>query len=298
MLGNHQRLQQIRRRAATMTMATSTQTEGKKKSSWWSKIKIFWVPSFLLFKGTELLFSLPEKPELVESRLKMEAIEINDECLSLKKNLEFRKIKMKGFFDEKKSILVVEETYTDSDPFAYEYSLLTPFLFLPQNSASVSSGVLVNRGRVPREWADYTKIEKLQSHEIVRDFPQKGKLSSIGVVNNNTRNILKWLLFSAISRPQPQPQPQPQPIEFVGVIRGRERLGVLAGAMGLHPEATLYVEQIQDKSAHLANTTLYNDAHMLAHYANIRKDHIHMIILWYCSSAGMFQLGRWLMKNL
>ncbi|XP_042033252.1 surfeit locus protein 1-like [Salvia splendens] len=220
----------------------------------------------------------------------MEAIEINDECLSLKKNVEFRKMKMKGFFDEKKSILVVEETYTDSDPFAYEYSLLTPFVFLPQNSASVSSGVLVNRGRVPREWADYTKIEKLQSHEIVRDFPQKEKLSSIGVVNNNTSNILKWLLFSAISRPQP--------IEFVGVIRGRERLGTLAGAVGLHPEATLYVEQIQDKSAHLANTTLYNDAHMLAHYAHMRKDHIHMIILWYCSSAGMFQLGRWLMKNL
>ncbi|XP_047974769.1 surfeit locus protein 1-like isoform X2 [Salvia hispanica] len=291
---NHQRLQQIRRRAASMSMANSTQQEGKNKSSWWSKINFFWVPSFLLFKGTELLFSLPEKPELVESRLKLEAIEINDECLSLKKNVEFRKIKMKGFFDEKKSILVVEETCTDSDPFAYEYSLLTPFLFLTQNSGSVSSGVLVNRGRVPREWAEYTKIEKLQSHEIVRDFPQKEKLSSIGVVNNNTSsNILKRLILSAISRPRPQP------IEVVGVIRGREGLGTLAGGVGLHPEATLYVEQIEDKSGdHLANTTLYNDAHMLAHYAHTRKDHIHMIILWYCSSAGMFQLGRWLMKNL
>lgn len=47
--------------------------------------------------------------------------------------------------------------------------------------------VVVNRGRVPRDWADYRKIEKFQSLEIVRNFPRKvGYITNTVIMSNKT----------------------------------------------------------------------------------------------------------------
>ncbi|KAH6783966.1 hypothetical protein C2S52_008925 [Perilla frutescens var. hirtella] len=296
-------------------IATSSQTdqqEGNNKSTW-TKIKIFFLPAFFFCAGTERVFSLREKSELAEqweSRLKMETLNGNEIDPSLSESLEtieFRKVSCKGVFDESNSILVLENIPTPSDPFAYQYSLLTPFIPLPAHPRSVRSPLLVNRGRVPRDWADYRKIEKFQSHEIERlnsTVSRPQPVESVGVIRSIILKLQRHL--SSVSWPRPRPQPLHRSVELLGVIRSGVysewlsiNVGMLAHAVGLDPKTTLYVEQIQDMSSNSANTvaTPYHDADMLGRFAMMRKEHMEMILIWYCCSAGAFYLARWLMRK-
>lgn len=87
----------------------------------------------------------------------------------------------------------------------------------------------------------------------------------------------------------PRPLPKPRPVEFVGVIRADEKsewfgidVGALVAAVGLHPEATLYVEQIEQVSDGTTPSPIFtDDAHILGRFSMMRKDNILLIIIWY-----------------
>lgn len=85
-----------------------------------------------------------------------------------------------------------------------------------------------------------------------------------------------------------EPKTEPEPVELVGIIRSGiypgwfgTNIGTIAGALGLDPNATLYVEKIEDTSRVSTIATPHTIDHMLSRFATMRKEHIEMIVIWY-----------------
>ncbi|PKI77832.1 hypothetical protein CRG98_001796 [Punica granatum] len=137
--------------------ASSSQSQGNQRR--WSKWLLF-IPGAITFGlGTWQVFRRQDKVRMLEyrqMRLNMEPLKLSDVTPSSESldSLEFRRVACTGVFDERKSIFVGPRSRSISGVTENGYYLITPLMPIANNSGSVNSPVLVNRGWVPRNWRD------------------------------------------------------------------------------------------------------------------------------------------------
>ncbi|GFP89050.1 rac-like GTP-binding protein arac3 [Phtheirospermum japonicum] len=127
-----------------------TQPELEKRGrSTWSKLLLF-IPGAITFGlGTWQLIRRQEKIEMLEyrkNRLKMEPLKGNEVLSasgSLEDSMEFRRVRCKGVFDEKKSIYVGPRSRSISGVTENGYYLITPLVPVPGDPESENPSVFV-----------------------------------------------------------------------------------------------------------------------------------------------------------
>ncbi|RVW52737.1 Surfeit locus protein 1 [Vitis vinifera] len=189
-------------------------------------------------------------------------------------SLEFRRVKAKGFFDEKKSIYVGPRSRSISGVTENGYYLITPLMpipddpdrildlysvdlssFAPNNVLkillSVQSPILVNRGWVPRSWRD----------KFLQDLPVDEQSKNIASPSIQESERSSWWRFWSKKPKTVEDQvPAVTPVEVVGVVRGSEKPSIFVPENDLCSRQWFYVDvPAISRASGLAENTIYVD---------------------------------------
>ncbi|KAK6123671.1 hypothetical protein DH2020_042588 [Rehmannia glutinosa] len=208
-------------------------------------------------------------------------------------SLNFRRVRCKGIFDEKKSVYVGPRSRSISGVTENGYYLITPLIPMPGDPESVQLPILVNRGWVPRSWRD-------KALEASEDKPVS---SSSSTSTQPSAKVSWWRLWS--NKREVEHLPPLIPVEVIGVIRGSENPSIfvpandpnasqwfyvdvpaLARVCGL-PEKTLYVEDINENITRSSPYPIPKDASTLIRSSVMPQDHVNYTLTWYSLSAAV-----------
>ncbi|XP_042963757.1 surfeit locus protein 1-like isoform X1 [Carya illinoinensis] len=280
--------------------ASSSQAPGRnERRSGWSKLFLF-LPGALTFGlGTWQIFRRQDKIKMLEyrqKRLEMEPLMFNGISPSDGKldPLEFRRVKCKGFFDEKRSIYLGPRSRSISGVTENGYHVITPLMPIPNSTESMQLPILVNRGWVPRSWKDRS----------VEDF-QSGKQPLATPSVQDSERSSWWRFWSPKRQKVEVNVPAVNPTEVVGVVRGSEKPSIfvpandpsscqwfyvdvpaIARATGL-PENTVYIEDINENVNPSNPYPLPKDVNTLIRSSVMPQDHLNYTLTWYSLSAAV-----------
>ncbi|KAL3529118.1 hypothetical protein ACH5RR_008440 [Cinchona calisaya] len=275
--------------------------EEERRRSIWSKLLLF-IPGAITFGlGAWQIFRRQEKIKMLEYRqnrlgmepLKCDKIEISSGNLD---SLEFRKVKCKGVFDEKKSIYVGPRSRSISGVTENGYYLITPLLPIPGNPESLQLPILVNRGWVPRTWRE-------KSLQVLEDDRQPS--SALSSPAQEKAKSSGWRFWSKNTKIVEDEVPTVTLVEVIGVVRGSEKPSIfvpandpsssqwfyvdvpaIARACGL-PENTVYIEDINEKIDLSNPYPVPKDMNTLIRSSVMPQDHLNYTITWYTLSAAV-----------
>ncbi|XP_050257346.1 surfeit locus protein 1 [Quercus robur] len=266
-----------------------------------SKWLLFLPGAFTFGLGTWQILRRQDKIKMLEyrqNRLKMEPLMLNNVSPSNGKldSLEFRRIRCKGVFDEKRSVYVGPRSRSISGVTENGYYVITPLLPIPNNTESMQSPILVNRGWVPRSWKEKS-LEDLQSSEL----PSSTATPSV----KDSESSSWWRIWSKKPKNIEVNAPAVIPSEVVGVVRGSEKPSIfvpandpsscqwfyvdvpaLAHAAGL-PENTVYIEDINENINPSNPYPIPKDANTLIRSSVMPQDHLNYTFTWYSLSAAV-----------
>ncbi|XP_043713251.1 surfeit locus protein 1 isoform X2 [Telopea speciosissima] len=279
---------------------SSSQSQAQdKKTGRWSRWLLFLPGAITFGLGTWQIFRRQNKIEMLEyreKRLELEPIPWNgisssDGDLD---SLEFRRVICKGVFDETKSIYLGPRSRSISGVTENGYYVITPLLPLADNSKSVQSAVLVNKGWVPRNWKD-------KPSDVSQDGEPPPNLPSPNTTQNEGNS--PWRFWSKKhTRNQAR---DITPVKVIGVVRGSEKPSIfvpennpssgqwfyvdvpaIARACGL-PENTLYIEYISDDINPSKPYPIPKDVNALIRSSVTPQDHLNYTLTWYSLSAAV-----------
>ncbi|KAG8366918.1 hypothetical protein BUALT_Bualt16G0017900 [Buddleja alternifolia] len=279
--------------APAVSTASQPQEERGRRSTW-SKLLLF-IPGAITFGlGTWQIFRRQEKIKMLEyrqSRLEIEPLKGN-ELLPSSGNLdslEYRRVKFKGVFDDKKSIYVGPRSRSISGVTENGYYLITPLIPVPGDPESAQSPILVNRGWVPRSWRD----KALHSSEDDKEP------SSNSPTNAQESEKISWWRFWSKKPVLEEHHEAITPVEVIGVIRDSEKPSIfvpandpnnsqwfyvdvpaLARACEL-PKETVYIEDINDNINPSNPYPIPKDANTLIRSSVMPQDHLNYTMTWY-----------------
>ncbi|XP_027122804.2 surfeit locus protein 1-like [Coffea arabica] len=283
--------------APSISSPTTPPPEQERRSAL-SKLLLF-IPGAITFGlGTWQIFRRQEKIKMLDYRqnrlgmepLKCDKVAPSSETLD---SLEFRRVRCKGVFDEKRSIYIGPRSRSISGVTENGYYLITPLLPIPGNPESLQSPILVNRGWVPRAWRD-------KSLEAPADDRQASDAPS-----SSTRENTKGSWWPFASKKAEDKVPTISPVEVTGVIRGSEKPSIfvpandpsssqwfyvdipaIARACGL-PDNTLYIEDINENIDPSKPYPVPKDIATLMRSPVMPQDHLNYTITWYSLSAAV-----------
>ncbi|XP_065628537.1 surfeit locus protein 1-like isoform X2 [Quercus suber] len=236
--------------------------------------------------------------EYRQNRLETEPLMLNNVSPSNGKldSLEFRRVRCKGVFDEKRSVYVGPRSRSISGVTENGYYVITPLLPIPNNTESMQSPILVNSGWVPRSWKEKS-LEDLQSSEL----PSSTATPSVKVSESSSW----WRIWSKKPKNIEISAPAVIPSEVVGVVRRSEKPSIfvpandpsscqwfyvdvpaLARAAGL-PENTIYIEDVNENVNASNPYPIPKDANTLIRSSVMPQDHLNYTFTWYSLSAAV-----------
>ncbi|KAK2982680.1 hypothetical protein RJ640_010846 [Escallonia rubra] len=288
---------------AASAISSLPESQENERGSGWSRLLLI-VPGAISFGlGTWQIFRRQDKVNLRlrinllgfplisikmleyrQNKLGMEPLNCNDITTSSKsmEPLEFRRVVLKGVFDEDKPIYVGPRSRSISGVTENGYYLITSLKPIPDNPESVQIPVLVNRGWVPRTWRD--------KHLEVSTYPVKpGSKEPISTQESTASSL--WKFWS--KKPEILEVPEVTPVEVAGVVRGSEKpsifvpandpssnqwfyvdVAAIARACGL-PEDTVYLEDINDKHNPSNPYPVPKDVNTLIRSSVMPQDHLN-----------------------
>ncbi|KAJ9676759.1 hypothetical protein PVL29_021995 [Vitis rotundifolia] len=287
--------------ASSVSSLTEPQSPGGEQRRGWTKWLLF-VPGAVTFGlGSWQILRRQDKINMLDyrrKRLDLEPIP-GSNLYSLNEkldSLEFRRVKAKGFFDEKKSIYVGPRSRSISGVTENGYYLITPLMPIPDDPDSVQSPILVNRGWVPRSWRD-KYLEDLpvdeQSKNIASPSIQESERSSW------------WRFWSKKPKTVEDQVPAVTPVEVVGVVRGSEKPSIFVPENDLCSRQWFYVDvPAISRASGLAENTIYIDdinenvnpsnpypvpkeVSALIRSSVMPQDHLNYTLTWYSLSAAV-----------
>ncbi|XP_021911304.1 surfeit locus protein 1-like [Carica papaya] len=222
----------------------------------------------------------------------MEPMKFNSTSLASETldSLEFRRVVVKGIFDEGKSIYVGPRSRSISGVTENGYYVITPLMPLPNNPESVQSPILVNRGWVPRSWRE-------KPQEVSKDAEQPSNKASLSLAHSDRGS---WWKFWSKKPENVEDQVHAVTlVEVVGVIRGSERPSIfvpanepdssqwfyvdvpaIARASGL-PGDTIYIEDINENVNPSNPYPVPKDVNTLIRSSVMPQDHLNYTLTWY-----------------
>ncbi|TQD90742.1 hypothetical protein C1H46_023674 [Malus baccata] len=286
--------------AAESQSTISSQAPGRERSrlSRW----LLFLPGAITFGlGTWQIIRRQEKIQMLDyrqKRLELEPLNLNNASPSSQKldQLEFRRVKCKGFFDEKRSIYVGPRSRSISGVTENGYYIITPLIPVPDKDESVQSPILVNRGWVPRSWKD-------EASKVSEGGEQSSDITPTSVQDTERRSRSRfWTKKPQIVEDQ---NPVVAPIEVVGVVRGSEKPSIfvppndpnsyqwfyvdvpaIARTCGL-PEDTIYIEDVNENVNPGNPYPLPKDVNTLIRSSVMPQDHLNYTLTWYSLSAAV-----------
>lgn len=290
-------------RISTATSVPPQSQRGENGSSKWSNLFLF-IPGAITFGlGTWQIFRRQDKIKMLEyrqNRLETEPL-IGNEILQSRGSLdalEFRRLRCKGVFEEKKSVYVGPRSRSISGVTENGYYVITPLFPVSGDAESTPTPILVNRGWVPRSWRDN---ESNASQNNTKED------NSPAFVQKNTK-VSWWNFWSKNTEASESSQdnvPANNSITVSGVIRDSEKPSIfvpandpnasqwfyvdvpaIARACGL-PEDTLYIEDINDNVNPCSPYPIPKDANSLIRSSVMPQDHLNYTLTWYSLSAAV-----------
>lgn len=279
----------------------ASQSQDKDRVSRWSKWFLFLPGAITFGLGTWQIFRRQEKIktlDYIQRRLEMEPMKFNSTSLASETldSLEFRRVVVKGIFDEGKSIYVGPRSRSISGMTENGYYVITPLMPLPNNPESVQSPILVNRGWVPRSWRE-------KPQEVSKDAEQPSNKASLSLAHSDRGS---WWKFWSKKPENVEDQVHAVTlVEVVGVIRGSERPSIfvpanepdssqwfyvdvpaIARASGL-PGDTIYIEDINENVNPSNPYPVPKDVKTLIRSSVMPQDHLNYTLTWYSLSAAV-----------
>uniref|UniRef100_A0A2N9EE75 SURF1-like protein n=1 Tax=Fagus sylvatica TaxID=28930 RepID=A0A2N9EE75_FAGSY len=276
-----------------------TQVEGNERRSRWSKWLLFLPGAITFGLGTWQILRRQDKIKMLEyrqKRLEIDPLLFNDLSPSNGKldSLEFRRVRCKGVFDEKRSVYVGPRSRSISGVTENGYYVITPLVPIPNNTESMQLPILVNRGWVPRSWKDKS-LEDLQSSE------QPSNTATPSVKDSERSSW--WRIWSKKPKNIEVNIPAVIPTEVVGVVRGSEQPSIfvpandpsscqwfyvdvpaIARAAGL-PENTIYIEEINENVNPSNPYPVPKDVNTLIRSSVMPQDHLNYTLTWYAFAS-------------
>lgn len=231
-------------------------------------------------------------------RLELEPLNLSNASPSSQEldQLEFRRVKCKGYFDEKRSIYVGPRSRSISGVTENGYYIITPLIPIPEKPDSVQPPILVNRGWVPRSWKD-------EASKVSKDGEQPSDINRSSVQETERRSW--WRLWSKKPEVVEDKNPAVAPVEVVGVVRGSEKPSIfvppndpnsgqwfyvdvpaIARKCGL-PEDTVYIEDANENVNPSNPYPLPKDVSTLIRSSVMPQDHLNYTLTWYSLSAAV-----------
>ncbi|CAN8321100.1 unnamed protein product [Cochlearia groenlandica] len=246
--------------------------------------------------------------------LQMEPLEL----MNTKKNVDklgFRRVVCKGIFDKEKSIYVGPKPRSISKGSENGFYLVTPLMPIPNESNSMKSPILVNRGWVPSHWKEETSNSA--EIDVVDDANRlKNANKQVSSQQNPLWKLLYKLKMSMISKEQASRAMQ---VEVVGVVRKSEIPGIfiqpndpisgkwffvdvpeLAKAIGFG-EDTIYIEKTNKDFdvVNIPNYPMPRDDEDLVRSKGVPMNNYFYSFLWHCLSVGCFsQYGKKFLRKI
>ncbi|KAJ4962322.1 hypothetical protein NE237_022261 [Protea cynaroides] len=280
--------------------SSQAQTQDRKTGRW-SRWLLFLPGAITFGLGTWQIFRRQQKIEMLEYRKKRLEVEpmlwnrISSSGEDLD-SLEFTRVICKGIFDESKSVYVGPRSRSISGVTENGYYVITPLFPLADNSESVQSAVLVNRGWVPRNWKD-------ESFKVSHDAEPPPTLPSPNTTQNEGNS--RWRFWSKKPTMVKNEVRGITPDKVIGVVRGSEKPSIfvpennpssgqwfyvdvpaIARACEL-PENTLYMESIDDDVNPSKPYPLPKDVNALIRSSVMPQDHLNYTLTWYTLSAAV-----------
>ncbi|KAM1786872.1 hypothetical protein ACFX12_039591 [Malus domestica] len=286
--------------AAESQSPISSQSPGKERSrlSRW----LLFLPGAITFGlGTWQIIRRQDKIKMLDyrrKRLELEPLNLSNASPSSQEldQLEFRRVKCKGYFDEKRSIYVGPRSRSISGVTENGYYIITPLIPIPEKPESVQPPILVNRGWVPRSWKD-------EVSKVSKDGEQPSDINPSSVQETERRSW--WRLWSKKPEVVEDKTPAVAPVEVVGVVRGSEKPSIfvppndpnsgqwfyvdvpaIARTCGL-PEDTVYIEDANENVNPSNPYPLPKDVSTLIRSSVMPQDHLNYTLTWYSLSAAV-----------
>ncbi|KAM2780864.1 hypothetical protein COP1_015958 [Malus domestica] len=286
--------------AAESQSTISSQAPGRERSRW-SRWLLFLPGAITFWLGTWQIIRRQEKIQMldyIQKRLELEPLNLNNASPSSQNldQLEFRRVKCKGYFDEKRSIYVGPRSRSISGVTENGYCIITPLIQVPDKDESVQPPILVNRGWVLRSWKD-------EASKVSEGGEQSSDITPTSVQDTERRSWSRfWTKKPQVVEDQNRVV---APVEVVGVVRGSEKPSIfvppndpnsyqwfyvdvpaIARTCGL-PEDTIYIEDVNENVNPGNPYPLPKDVNTLIRSSVMPQDHLNYTLTWYSLSAAV-----------